>query len=56
MKTAIEVDVEAARSALYISSGSYEEAGIILNMTDEEVVDAVLKHCKCWGIWRAGED
>jgi hypothetical protein len=25
-------------------------------MTDEEVVDAVLKHCKCWGIHKAGED
>ena len=56
MKTTIEVDIEAARNALYISSGSYEAAGIVLSMTDEEVVDAVLKHCKCWGIWKAGED
>ena len=56
MKTVIDVDIETARNALYISSSSYEAAGIVLNMTDEEVVDAVLKHCKCWGIWRAGEN
>lgn len=56
MKVVIDVNIEAAKSALYISSGSYEESEIILNMTDEEVVNAVLKHCKCWGIQRAGED
>ena len=56
MKTTIDIDIEAAKSALYISSGSYEEAGIILNMTDEEVVDAVLRHCKCWGIHKVGEN
>ena len=56
MKTTIDIDIETARSMLYVSAGSYEEAGIILSMTDEEVVDAVLKHCKCWGIWKAGED
>lgn len=56
MKTTLEVDIETARNALYISSGSCEAARIVLNMTDEEVVDAVLKHCKCWGIHKAGEN
>ena len=56
MKATINVDIEAAKSALYISSGSYEESEIILNMSDEEVVDAVLRHCKCWGIYKAGEN
>ena len=55
MKATINVDIEAAKSALYISSGSYEESEIILNMSDEEVVNAVLKHCKCWGIRKAGD-
>ena len=56
MRVPIDIDIETARNALYISCGSYEASEIVLNMSDEEVVDAVLKHCKCWGIWKAGEN
>ena len=50
MKTTIDIDINNARSVLYISSGSFEQSEIIKNMTDEEIKDEVLKHCKCWGI------
>ena len=50
MKVTIDIDVETARSALYISCGSYEDSEKILKMDDMEVVRAALNHCKCWGI------
>lgn len=50
MEVIININIKMARKVLYISSGSYEESEIITNMSDEEVRDAVLKHCKCWGI------
>lgn len=53
MRVTIDINIEAARSSLYISAGSMEEAAIIDNMTEEEVKDKVLKHCKCWGITEA---
>lgn len=56
MKTIINVDIGIARNALYISAGSYEESEIILKMSEEEVINTVLRHCKCWGIQKAGED
>jgi len=52
----VNIDVEAARNALYISCGGYEDSEKILNMSDMEVIRAALKHCKCWGIRTAGED
>lgn len=46
----VNIDVETARNALYISCGSYEDSERILKMSDMEVIKAALKHCKCWGI------
>ena len=46
----VNVDVEAARNALYISCGGYEDSEKISKMSDMEVVRAALNHCKCWGI------
>lgn len=56
MRVPIDIDIKTARYALYISCGSYERSQIILHMTEEEVVNSVLKHCKCWGIHKAGEN
>ena len=50
MRVTIDIDIENARSVLYISSGSFEQSELIKNMTDEEVKNAVIKHCRCWGI------
>lgn len=52
----VNIDVEAARNALYISCGSYEDSEKILNMDDMEVVRAALNHCKCWGITEIKEN
>ena len=50
MIVTIEINIETAKSALEMSAGSYEQYQQISKMSDEEVKDAVLKHCKCWGI------
>lgn len=50
MKVTADINIENARSVLYISSGSFEQSEIIKNMTDEEVKNKVLEHCRCWGI------
>ena len=55
MKVTIDIDVKAARSALYISSGSPEQTRVATEGTDEEVINLALKHCRCWGIQRIGE-
>lgn len=52
MKVTIDIDVKAARSALYISSGSPEQTRVATEGTDEEVINLALKHCRCWGISR----
>ena len=50
MTTTIEINIENARKALILSSGSVEEAKLYENYTDEEIKDKVLQHCKCWAI------
>lgn len=50
MKATININTEAARNVLYMAAGSYEESEIIKNMSDEEIKNKVLQHCKCWGI------
>lgn len=55
MKVTIDINIANARSALYISAGSLEQATVIATMKDEEVKDAVIKHCKCWGITEVKE-
>ena len=39
MKVTIDIDVKAARSALYISSGSPEQTRVATEGTDEEVIN-----------------
>ena len=48
----ILIDVEAARKTLMLSAGSAEEFDIYKKMSNEEVIDRVLKHSRCWGITR----
>ena len=52
----VNIDIEAARNALYISCGGYEDSEKILNMSNMEVIKAALKHCKCWGITELKEN
>lgn len=46
----ININIENARKTLIMSAGSLEEANIYKNMSDEEVKDKVLQHCRCWSI------
>ena len=50
MIVTIDIDIENARKALICSSGSFEEAKHIERMSDIEIKDTVIRHCKCWGI------
>lgn len=47
MIVTINIDIENARKTLEVASGSLEQAQLIRAMTDEEIKDEVLKHCKC---------
>jgi len=48
MIVTVNIDIENARKVLVVASGSFEQAQLIEAMTDEEIKDEVLKHCKCW--------
>lgn len=50
MVVQINIDIENARKTLEVCSGSLEEYQKIRGMTDTEIKDFVLQHCKCWGI------
>lgn len=56
MKVTVDIDIKTAKNVLYIASGSYEEAENIINMNDEQIIDTVIKHCKCWGMARVKEN
>lgn len=50
MIVTVNIDIENARKTLEVASGSLEQAQLIGAMTDEEIKDEVLKHCKCWSM------
>ena len=50
MIVTVNIDIENARKTLEVASGSLEQAQLIMAMTDEEIKDEVLKHCKCWSM------
>lgn len=50
MIVTVNIDIENARKTLEVASGSLEQAQLIRAMTDEEIKDEVLKHCKCWSM------
>ncbi len=46
----INIDIENARKTLEVCACSLEEYQMVRSMTDTEIKDLVLQHCKCWGI------
>lgn len=46
----INIDIENARKTLEVRTCSLEEYQMVRSMTDTEIKDFVLQHCKCWGI------
>jgi len=50
MIVTVNIDIDNARKTLVVASGSMEQARAIEGMTDEEIKDEVLKHCKCWSM------
>lgn len=50
MRAVIDINIEHARMSLLVSAGSFEQSQLIEKMSDEEVKNLVIKHCRCWGI------
>lgn len=46
----ITINIENARKTLELSSGSFEQAMILRDMTDDEIIDKVISHMKCYGV------
>ena len=53
MVVKIDINIENARMALMTSSGSIQECSKIEKMTDEEIIDTVIRHSRCWGVTKA---
>lgn len=46
----ITINIENARKTLELSSGSFEQAMMLRDMTDDEIIDKVISHMKCYGV------